>query len=206
LGGSGKVLIPIPVIVKRVAEVQGAVWKLVKCAQCGQEYAYLVELQATGVDHDVLILDVDGSGQRAQARAEESLSRMARNVVLPVPCPHCGAYQDDMVRLLKEEGTSNGPLIAGLIVGGLSLIPLAFEFRGNWMVTAAGVGVGLALIAYGDLAMSRYNPNAGDPEPRKARGRRHAVWGEKLVELLAALKTLDTGPDAVQPPTRDCAE
>ena len=188
-------LIPIPVIVTRVAEVRGAVWKLVLCASCQKEYAYLVELHATGTDHDVLIVDLEGSAKRAQARAEESLARMARNTVLPVPCPHCGTYQDDMVSLLKEDGTSSVPLIAGLVVGGLSLVPLAFSFPFNWLVTAAGVVVGLGLIAYGDLDMFRVQPNAGDPEPRKARGRRHAVWGDQLNDLLDSV-----GTDAKQPP------
>jgi hypothetical protein len=187
-------LIPIPVIVKRVAEVRGAVWKLVRCASCRDEYAYLVELQATGVDHDVMILDVDASAQRAQARAEESLARMARNVVLPVPCPHCGCYQDDMVRLIKEEEKSSVPLIAGLVVGGLSLIPLAFSFPFNWLVTAVGVVVGLGLIAYGDLDMFHAHPNAGDPERRKARGRRHAVWGDQLNDLLDSHGAADGEP------------
>src|SRR5579885_181956 len=100
-------LIPIPIGVKRVAAVRGAVWKIVSCAQCEQRYAYLLMLEATGEDHDLLFLDAEDSAKRARAKAEQNLSKMSRNVVLPVPCPNCGFYQDDMVRLLREEGASN---------------------------------------------------------------------------------------------------
>jgi len=193
------ILIPIPVGVSRVATVRGAVWKVVSCSHCNDRYAYLLELEATGADHDLLFVDGEDSAKRARARAEENLSKMSRNVVLPVPCPNCGHYQDDMVRLLKEEGTSNGPVKAGLIVAALSLIPLAFRVPYLWIVTVAGVLAGLALVAYADVAASRFNPNAGDPEPRKARGRRRAVWGEELTELLATSPSGEPSAPADRP-------
>jgi len=43
----------------------------------------------------------------------------------------------------------------------------------------------LTLLAYGYVLAFRFDPNAGDPEPRKALGQRHAVWGEQLAELVA---------------------
>lgn len=193
------VLIPIPAGVTRVATVRGAVWKVVCCSGCKERYAYLLELEATGEDHDQNVVGGKDSAERARARAEEQLSKLSRNVVLPVPCPNCGHYQEDMVRLLKEEGTSNGPVIAGLIVAGLSLVPLAFRAPYLWIVTVAGVLAGLALVAYADVAASRFNPNAGDPEPRKARGRRHAVWGEQLAELLATSPSGEQGAAADRP-------
>ena len=52
--------------------------------------------------------------------------------------------------------------------------------------------VGLGLIGYADWADARWDPNAGDPEPRKARGRKRAVWGEELDRLLTA--NPDAGP------------
>ena len=109
---------------------------------------------------------------------------MSRNVVLPVPCPNCGAYQDDMVGLLKEERTSNGSVKAGLVVAALSLIPLAFRIPYLWIVTVAGLLAGLALVAYADVAASRFNPNAGDPEPRKA-ARPSACGVERTIGRIA---------------------
>lgn len=178
------ILIPIPVGAKRVAVVQGATWKTVDCAQCQQQYAYLLELEATGTDHDYFFMDPEGSSQRAQTQAEFRFAEQARNVVLPIPCPNCGTYQDDMVRLLKDEGTSNWPTIAGLGVAAASLVPLVFGV--HYGVTVAGVAAGLVLVGCGDWIQARYNPNAGDPERRKAIGRKHAVWGEQLAEALAA--------------------
>jgi len=176
--------IPIPIGVKRVAAAQGAVWKVVSCARCQQRYAYLLELEATGEDHDLLFLDGHGSAERARAQAEQNLLQKGRNVVLPVPCPNCGFYQDDMSRKLKEEVSINRLQIAGLVIAVLSLVPLAFSIPYAWVLTLVLAVAGVALLAYGYVVAFRFDPNAGDPEPRKALGRRHAVWGEQLAELL----------------------
>src|SRR5262245_57108001 len=117
--------IPIPIGVTQVASVQGAVWKLVSCAHCQQRYAYLLELEATGEDINLLFLEWEGSAERAQAKAEHNLAQKSSNVVLPVPCPNCGSYQDDMARNLKDEASINSVQIAGLVIAGLSLVPLA---------------------------------------------------------------------------------
>src|SRR5262245_24379690 len=108
--------IPIPIGTVRVAAIQGAVWKFVTCTHCQQRYAYLLELVATGEDHDLFFLDKAGSAERARAKAEENLLQKSRNVVLPVPCPHCGSYQDDMSRLLKEKESINSVQIAGVVI------------------------------------------------------------------------------------------
>jgi hypothetical protein len=134
----------------------------------------------------------DEGAKLAQARAEETLSKMGRNVVIPLPCPNCGCYQPDMVERLRTEGTSNAPVAAGLIVIVLSLIPLAFSIPYLWIATVAGISVGFGLIGYADWSAARWDPNAGDPEKRKARGRKSAVWGEELDRLLAT--DLDAGP------------
>ncbi|MCE9548089.1 MAG: hypothetical protein K8T25_21660 [Planctomycetia bacterium] len=75
-------LIPIPIGVKRVAAVRGAVWKFVSCRGCQQQYAYLLQLEATGHDHDLLFLDAAGSAQRAREQAEENFARLSRDVAL----------------------------------------------------------------------------------------------------------------------------
>lgn len=178
-------LIPIPVATNWVATAQRTVWKVVTCSHCSQRYAFPLELETTGNDVTPLFLDSEGAARRAQAKAEDNLSKMARNVVFPLPCPTCGCYQPDMVDRLRSEGTSNAPVIAGLIVAVLSLIPLAFSVPYIWVVTVVGMLVGFGLMGYADWAAARWDPNAGDPEPRKARGRKRAVWGEQLDQLLA---------------------
>jgi hypothetical protein len=185
--------IPIPIGAKYVAAVQGAAWKFVSCAHCQQRYAYLLELEATGEVHDLLFLDGEGSAERARAQAEQNLLQKSRNVVLPVPCPNCGFYQDDMSRKLKEEVSINSLQIAGGVIALLSLVPLAFGIPYIWVLTIVLAVAGLALLACGYVLAFRFDPNAGDPEPRKALGRRHAVCGEQLAELLA------TNPPAEPP-------
>jgi hypothetical protein len=188
--------IPIPVATQWVATAHGTVWKVVTCSHCRERYAFLLELETTGKEvGPPLLLASEEGPRRAQARAEENLSKMARNVVFPLPCPNCGCYQPDMVERLRAEGTSNAPVKAGLIIGVLSFIPLAFSVPYIWVATVAGVSVGLGLIGYADWAAARWDPNAGDPEPRIARSRKRAVWGEQLDRLLA------TDPAARPAPT-----
>jgi hypothetical protein len=185
--------IPIPIGAKHVAAVKGAVWKVVACAHCQQRYAYLLELEATGEYHDLLFLDGEGAAERARVKAEQNLLQKSRNVVLPVPCPNCGFYQDEMSRQLKEEANINPLQVAGVMVALSSLIPLAFDITYIWVLTIVLAIAGLTPLAYGYVIAFRFDPNAGDPESRKAQGRSHAVWGEQLAELLAASPPAEPG-------------
>jgi hypothetical protein len=178
--------IPIPISAKHVANVQGTVWKRVTCEQCQQGYAYLLELEGTGEDHDLLFLDSQGSAERARANAEQNLLRKSQNMVLPVPCPNCGFFQEDMSRLLKENASINSLQIAGIVVAALALVPLVLDIPYAWVLSIVLAIAGLVLIAYGYILAFRFDPNAGDPEARKAVGQKHAVWGEQLAALLRA--------------------
>lgn len=184
--------IPIPIGVQRVAAVQGTFWRFVDCAHCRQPFAFLVNLEATGADHDLLFLDKQGSEERARVTAEENLVKKSRNVVLPVPCPHCGCYQDDMSRELKDEASINAWQIAGVVLTLLSFVLLAFDIAYVWVLSIALAIVGLAVLTYGYVVAFHFDPNAGDPEPRKALGRKHAVWGERLSELLAVRSSAES--------------
>jgi hypothetical protein len=197
----GNMHLHVPVGNKHVAAVRGSVWKLVSCSRCQEPYAYLLELQATGEDYDLLFLDGKGSAERARAQAERNLSQKVRNTVLPVPCPGCGSYQDDMSRQLRAQASINRAQIVGLVIAVLSLVPLTFDMASTWVLTVLGAVVGVTLVAYGTVRACRFDPNAGDPEPRKLLGRRHAVWGEQLAELLAT--SLKSGQPAPAPRPRD---
>jgi len=190
-------LIPIPIVTKHTAAARGAVWKFVSCTHCLERYAYLLELEATGEDHDLTFLDAKGSVERARAQAEHNLLQKSRNAVLPVPCPSCGSYQEDMAKALREETSINRVQIVGLVIGALSLIPLMFDMANTWVLALLGVVVALTLVGYGTVLALRFDPNAGDPEPRKLLGRKCAVWGEQLAELLA------TSPNAEHLATAD---
>jgi hypothetical protein len=175
----------IPVGNKYVAAVQGAVWKFVSCAKCHERYAYLLELQATGEAENLLFMDGDGAARLAQAKAEENLRQKSRNCILMVPCPSCGFYQEEMAKQLRDEASINPFQIAGAALAALSLVPLLFNIAYIWVLTVVLAVAGLAVLAYGYRVALRYDPNAGDPEPRKALGQKHAVWGQQLDLLLA---------------------
>jgi hypothetical protein len=187
--------IPIPIGARHVAAAGGAVWKVVSCGYCRQRYAYLLELEATGEVHDLLFMDGKGSAELALAQAEQNLLQKSRNCVLPVPCPHCGYYQDEMVRQLKEDAHINPLQVAGVVIALLAIVPLFFDVAYLWVLTVILGVVGSALLAYGYVLAFRYDPNAGDPEPRKALGRRHAVCGEQLAEVLATNPHVQPGAD-----------
>jgi hypothetical protein len=99
--------------------------------------------------------------------------------------PNCGTYQDDEARNLKEEASINSLQITRDVIAGLSLVPLSFGLPYIWLLTIVLAVTRLALLAYGYVVAFRFDANAGDPEPRKALGRMHAVWGERLAEFLA---------------------
>ena len=178
--------IPIPIGTTHVAAVRGAVWKFVSCTHCQERYAYLLELEATGTAHDVAFTDGEGSVKLAQAIAADNLLQKSRNVVLPVPCPLCGSYQDDMVELLKQEASINRVQLAGLAIAILAFIPLLFDTVSGWFLTIPVAVVGLILVVYGSVIAFRLDPNGCDSESRKALGRRYAVFGDALGELLTA--------------------
>jgi hypothetical protein len=117
--------------------IQGSVRKLISCAHCTQEYAYLLTLEAIGADLTLGLLDETGSARRAQAQAEETRLMKSRYALFPVPCPNCGFYQDDMALRLNELA-SKRPLIAGLVVGGLSFIPLTLNIPNIWLCSITG--------------------------------------------------------------------
>jgi hypothetical protein len=187
-------LIPIPIGIKYVAAAHGTVWKFISCAYCRQPYAYLVELEAIGAGDDLLFLEGEAAKEQARANAQKNLSEKSRNVVVPVPCPACGCYQDDMARVLKEEVSINRFQIAGLVIGAISLAPLALSVPYMWVLTVVLAVLGLALLTWGYVLAFGFDANAGNPEARKALGRRYAVWGKQLSELLAANAPLE--PDS----------
>jgi hypothetical protein len=177
--------IRIPIGARHIVTVQGAAWRLISCANCQQPFAYLLELEATGEGMNLLFLDGEAATEQAQAKAEEILSEKAKNLVTPVPCPTCGFYQDDMSRRLKEDASTNSLQIAGAVIAALSLAPLALRTPNFWMLTVVVAAAGLALLIYGYVIAFRFDPNAGDPEPRMLIGRQQAVWGERLAKLIA---------------------
>lgn len=178
--------IPIPIGVKRVAVVHGTAWKLVLCEGCQQPYAYRLDLEARGEDIDLLFLDGEGSAERARNHAQENLQRKSDNCVLPIPCPNCGLYQAEMARRLRDEKSVNLLQVAGGIVAFFVFLPFFVDTAYAWALAIVLAVVGLSLLCFGYRVAARFDPNAGDPESRKAIGQKNAVWGDKLAEVVRA--------------------
>jgi hypothetical protein len=178
--------IPIPTGVKHVACVRGSVLKVISCQHCHQRFAYRVELEAEGHVIDLSYLDGQRSAEQALQKAQDNLLRKRDNAVLPVPCPNCGMYQDDMARSLKADASVNWQQIVGGVVFAVSFLPVLLAVRDPmaWGVIVVGAGVGLALVVRGYTTSFGFDPNAGDPDPRRADGRRLTIWGEELAQLL----------------------
>jgi len=161
--------------------------KVVSCENCKQSYAILLDVEARGEDLDLLFLDSDGSKDRADAQARENLAAKIRNSVAVIPCPQCGFYQEDMVRQLKENAWTNPVQIIGAIVVLLSFIPLACDISYSWIMTLVLAAAGVMLLVRGYVVSYRYDPNAGDPGPRKVIGQNNSVWGDQLGQMLSQI-------------------
>jgi len=181
-------MIPIPIHLligaRHIARVKASSLKVVSCENCKQSYAFLFDVEAQGEALDLLFLDSVASKEWADAQARENLAAKIRNSVTVIPCPQCGFYQADMVRQLKENAWSNPMQIVGAIVVLLSFIPLAFDIDYAWIMTVIVATIGVVLLAHGYVVSFRYDPNAGDPTPRKLVGQNNSVWGEQLAQML----------------------
>lgn len=84
------------------ARVRGAVVKPVTCGECGTEYVYLVERQASGQGTSPYYLDNKGAARRADEAAQRALRKALAEGVEVAPCPKCGHVQLDMARLARK--------------------------------------------------------------------------------------------------------
>jgi hypothetical protein len=101
-GSAMAIVIPIPIGVHRIVSLQGAVIKVVDCEYCKSQFGFRLDLEARGGDHDLLFLDPAGSKDRALQQAKENLEARSRNLIVPVPCPQCGMYQEAMGAAAKR--------------------------------------------------------------------------------------------------------
>jgi hypothetical protein len=178
--------ISVPIGTKHVATVRGSFLNVRTCQECQQPYGIPLDLEATGENYDLLFIDNRGSAERARQLAEEKLAKRSQNLVVPVPCPNCGHYDNEMATLLKDKASINGWQIGGALLLASSAVPLLFDAIHLWTASLAIGLVGLGRLVYGYVTAFRFDPNTTDREARKVVGRRHAVWGEQLAELLLA--------------------
>lgn len=93
----------IPVGMNYHVDAKGHVYKQVVCEQCQTEYYYYMEREALAVATSWLFLNNKGAQKAASKRAEAKLRKQLAKGGEPVPCPNCGWFQDDMIRLARRE-------------------------------------------------------------------------------------------------------
>lgn len=110
------------------AEAHAQAERAVTCESCGCRFGYRVEITATGEARSPYFLDEEGAQQRAQERADEQLTRVFDSYVVPMPCPGCGDYQQEMIDAMKRRK-----------------YPFPFRVR-RWMVVVYAI-LGLVTVA-----------------------------------------------------------
>ena len=91
-----------------------------------------------------------------------------------------------MAKRLKEEAWSNPLQFVGGLIVLIAFVPLAFDFAYNWVPTLVLAAAGLSVLVYGYVVAFRFDPNAGDAEPRMEAGRRLTVWGDSMTAITAS--------------------
>lgn len=155
-----------------------SVVKEVTCEKCKTQYCYALKRTEFGTGTSVYGLDEQGAQNRAADRAAQKLNDTLRDAFEVVPCPTCGNYQAQMVQFLKNAHLKWLIIPAAILVLG-SIIALVVSFRqGNASLAAGAVGAlvaGIGLFAFRGWSVGNFDPNAGDPEPRKQIGRELAL-------------------------------
>jgi hypothetical protein len=104
---------------------QGTATKIVNCELCGKKYSYLVS--RTGRGRATNFFFGQAGNSEASIRAKSSLSEALAKACDPVPCPHCGWFQKEMVlrakklryRWMNQAGLTLFPLSILLAAGAL---------------------------------------------------------------------------------------
>ena len=92
-----------------------------------------------------------------------------------------------MAKQLKDDASMNLLQVIGGGITVLAFVPLVFRLPYLWWILSLILAViGISLLAYGFMVSIRFDPNAGDPAPRKKLGQIHAIWGQQLAELDAS--------------------
>src|SRR3954470_24325400 len=79
------------------SSVSAAMMKPVRCEKCGGAYSYRMVRRGVGQGSTIYGIDSQGASDRSAANAQAKLHRLLQTGVDPVPCPHCGWLQREMV-------------------------------------------------------------------------------------------------------------
>jgi hypothetical protein len=164
---------------KRTVKLSGTTIKEIVCAECRTKYAFAVNRTVEGYGTSLYNADDEGAMERANENAQAKLTNSLENALELVPCPHCGAYQPDMVAFLKNAHLkwlylpAAAFLVAGVIAGFL-----AYTQSSSMMMYSAATFILIAagLIVFRLQAASNIDPNVGDPKERIELSRRLVLF------------------------------
>ncbi len=159
-------------------QVSGGTYKFVECEDCKQKYVYRMMREAAGQGNSLYFLDNAGAERRAKNQAEAILKKTLAAECDAVPCPKCGAYQQDMMAKLCREyrlwmfWTGVFAIFAGVLSGSLGFILFEADSRG-WglglgVVTLLGFAGGIGLIVWRRKLADAFEPNDTPLEDRLA--------------------------------------
>jgi hypothetical protein len=184
------------------ASAKGSTAVAVRCEKCAQKYYYKLTCTAIGRGSAPYGIGQEKAKQLAQRMAKKKLWEMLDTEIRAVPCPHCGWYQQAMLRLLRKPGLKLMlqmgviTLIAGCIFvfcAGVSFrsvsdpkLKTPIETVYLFACTAlAFLLVGTALLLVRRRQYARFDPN--DPETAQQRielGHRLSITREQAEEVV----------------------
>jgi hypothetical protein len=107
------------VYVVRAGTASGSRRKPVTCSGCGQQYEYVVTREGRGTSAPrpfPFILFSERANRGVLERAKKDLAFKLERAVDPVPCPHCGILQPNMIRPKRHEKAKTILLLVGVVV------------------------------------------------------------------------------------------
>jgi hypothetical protein len=194
-------VIPIPYAQTFTATTTGSLLKIVQCEKCSRYYGYELVAKVSASDTSFLFLDNEGASSRAVTAAETKLLHTLEASCLPVPCPTCGWYQQNMILRMRGNYLKWMRTVALWLV----LLPFFSCLGFGWLVqesqksgqglpSGASWGVWSLWIFTGILVSglplvrrylsSRYDPNLQDVEERKRIACDLAIQGEDLQTVI----------------------
>jgi hypothetical protein len=177
----------------RRASAAGSTVVAVRCENCRNKYYY--ELNRA-------VRTFESGRERARKAAEHQLRQRLDNDIDPIPCPHCGWFQKEMISLLRSWRLRWMKVLG--IIGLAASVPISFvgialsdqrnqqriniEPRVKYLIWGLYIFtlLGAALLfLVRNVRNSKYDPN--DPETEQERiefGRRFAITKDEADKIL----------------------
>ena len=95
------IIIPIPAGTRIKAPILGRTRKLVRCEQCATEFSYIMERECEGLAERSSYNDDNQASMAAAQFAVDKIRKILARDLDYVPCPKCGRYQRNMLRLMR---------------------------------------------------------------------------------------------------------